>query len=456
MASCLTGFEIYVGKMTNFVTTERNSIGLTAPVRGADLRSADEQDDTQCHVTFLTSLLPYPVDNGGTIVTESWIKAIAARASLSIVVLTAEDYSEALISDTQSHYKGICRSLVCHRFESLSPNPSPLSKGWDYVRGEPRHGFWNREADQILQNEMKKSGAEVLWCNATVDAKYLRSAKRAGYATVLSTHNVESEIIPQQQEPGSTNPAWITAVRSFDMRRLEKFGIRWADVVTAITDVDLSYYARLKKDGRAFLMPFACSCKTSNEAGRYQQEANTICFIGSMDWGPNVAAAEYLVGQVMPSVWSKVPDAMCYLVGRNPTSSVRALAGENVIVTGRVPAVSEYYDRAAVIVVPVRDVGGLKIKLVEAMAAGKAIVTTSPGRAGLDVEAGKQLMIADDPADFATAIIGLLENKAERERLALEAQRFVIDRLSPEIAQRQVGKILAELLSLRERQTIVR
>src|SRR4029077_18381655 len=185
-------------------------------------------------VTFVTSLLPYPIDYGGSIVTESWIKAIAARASLSVVVLTAQNYSDEMIREAQSHYKGICRSMVCHRFKSLSPDPSPFVKAWDYIRGEPRHGFWSQEADDVLREQMKASGAQVLWCNATTEAKYLRSAKRMGYATVLSTHNVESEIVRQQEKRLDQRPSWTTAIRSFDMRRLENLGARWADAITAI------------------------------------------------------------------------------------------------------------------------------------------------------------------------------------------------------------------------------
>jgi glycosyltransferase involved in cell wall biosynthesis len=224
------------------------------------------------------------------------------------------------------------------------------------------------------------------------------------------------------------------------MRRLENLGAGWADVVTAVTDTDLEYYARLKKGGRTVLMPFAYSPNATVAASRQQEDA--ICFIGSMDWGPNVAAAEYLVRKVMPLVWSQSPEAKCFLIGRNPTEPVRALAAQNVVVTGRVPAVSEYYDRASVIVVPMQEVGGVKVKLIEALAGGKAVVTTSAGKAGLAVQDGKQLIIADNPVEFAKAITRLLEDKGERERLGTEARRFVAEKLSPGVAQRQVQKIL--------------
>src|ERR1700719_886392 len=231
-------------------------------------------------VTFVANLLPYPIDYGGAMATHSLMRAIAASASLSLVVLTKHNYSDAIIQEAQSYYSGICRSFVYHRFPDLSPSRSFLLKAWHYLTGYPRHGFWSREADETLMQEMKKSGAQVLWCNTTLDAKYLRSAKRMGCATVLSTQNIESEIVRQQGEQTSKGPAWVTSVRSFDMRRLEKFGARWADVVTAITDIDLAHYARLKKMRGTFLLPFAYSPDVAVRADKNLAVTETICFIG--------------------------------------------------------------------------------------------------------------------------------------------------------------------------------
>jgi glycosyltransferase involved in cell wall biosynthesis len=167
-----------------------------------------------------------------------------------------------------------------------------------------------------------------------------------------------------------------------------------------------------------------------------------------MAWPPNVVAARYLVNEIMPLVWKTIPEAKCLLVGRNPTEEVSVLASEKVTVTGTVPSVREYYERASVIVVPVQDVSGVKIKLIEAMAVGKAVVTTSAGATGIKVEDGTQVLVANNAEEFARAVINLVKNKSERQRLGQEARRFVSDHLSPRETEIQVQKILHALNQL--------
>ena len=147
----------------------------------------------------------------------------------------------------------------------------------------------------------------------------------------------------------------------------------------------------------------------------------------------------------MPLVWNKAPDARLFLVGKNPTAEIRNLASERVVVTGTVPSVQEYYQRVPVVVVPMLGVAGIKVKLIEAMALGKAIVSTPDGVAGLGIEDGKQLVVADCPETFANAIADLFQDKETRNRLGNEARTFVAQNFSPEATQRQVRKILAYL-----------
>jgi len=236
------------------------------------------------------------------------------------------------------------------------------------------------------------------------------------------------------------------AVRCWDLRRLERFATKYADIVTAITTIDLEHYAGMKGRDGVSLLSIGYSLKDTGIADTSREEPNAICFIGSMDWPPNVKAAQYLVDEVMPRIWRSRPDTKCYLVGRDPGPELTRLASSNVVITGRVSSIDEYYERVPVVALPIQGVGGVKIKLIHALAAGKAIVSTSAGAAGLDVRNGQEMLIADRPDEFAAAVIKLLESKPERHRLGQNAKTFVKEYLSPNETCRQAKEILQRLL----------
>ena len=395
------------------------------------------------NVTFLTSFLPYPIDQGGIMATAGFIEALAKSASTSVLVLTSTSYASDRIRVAEKFYSQFCRSFVVKRFDSLSPTESLPRKAWHYLTGYPRHGFWSEEAEQALIAHLQSTGCDVVWCNSPYESKYLPTVKRMGRKTVLTTHNVETNLVRQQARTVSGISRWNAWVKLLDMNRLEKQAVESADVVTAISEVDLQHFRRMKSVERTFLLPFGY--RTANGltvAAAEATKGNAVCFVGAMEWAPNVTAAKFLVQEIMPLVWKTIPDTKCFLVGKNPGKDVAALKSDKVIVTGSVPSIADYYRSTPITAVPMREGSGVKIKLVEAMALGCAVVTTSLGAAGISVQNGRQVIIADTVDDFANAIIKLLPDRPERIRLGTEAQAFVRQSLSPKQTEDQVQRIL--------------
>ena len=155
--------------------------------------------------------------------------------------------------------------------------------------------------------------------------------------------------------------------------------------------------------------------------------APLITFVGAMDWEPNVDAVEYFCAEVWPSIKAEVPQARFRIVGRNPGRRVQKWASNSnsnansnndgsIEVTGRVPSVVEHLRQSAVVVVPLRIGGGTRLKIYEAMATAKAVVSTTVGAEGLDVHHGRDIMLADDARSFAQAVIMLLRDPELRRR----------------------------------------
>jgi glycosyltransferase involved in cell wall biosynthesis len=157
-----------------------------------------------------------------------------------------------------------------------------------------------------------------------------------------------------------------------------------------------------------------------------------IGFLGSMDWMPNIECVHHFVRDILPAILARFPQARLLVIGRDPAPSLRRLAAENdrVILTGTVEDVRPHLDRCEVLVVPLRSGGGTRIKIFEAMAQGVPVVSTTIGAEGLPVPDGEAILIADDPAEFADAVVTLLDTPDRRERLAEQARALMMDEYS--------------------------
>jgi glycosyltransferase involved in cell wall biosynthesis len=161
-----------------------------------------------------------------------------------------------------------------------------------------------------------------------------------------------------------------------------------------------------------------------------------MVFTGSMDWEPNIDAVEYFCEQIWPRILADFPDAIFQIVGRNPFAKVQRLASKSVQVTGTVPSVTDYLREATVVVVPLRIGGGTRLKIYEAMAMGKALVSTSIGAEGLDVHPGRDSILADDPEAFAEAVGMLLREPKVRRGYELAAAELAAQYDWSEIGKR--------------------
>jgi glycosyltransferase involved in cell wall biosynthesis len=160
-----------------------------------------------------------------------------------------------------------------------------------------------------------------------------------------------------------------------------------------------------------------------------ENSAPVLLFLGYMAYEPNADAALFFAKRVLPLILRDFPEAKFLVVGRDPTLPVRRLNDDkSVLVTGTVPEVADYLRSASVVVVPIRFGGGTRIKILEALAYGKAVVSTTKGAEGIDVESNKHLLLADSPEDLARACTRLLKDTALRKRLGEDGHRLIQDR----------------------------
>jgi len=150
-----------------------------------------------------------------------------------------------------------------------------------------------------------------------------------------------------------------------------------------------------------------------------------IVFTGVMDYWPNVEGVRWFVESVLPGIRAAVPGVQFFIVGSRPTADVRRLQGDGITVTGFVNDVREYVRSADVCVAPLRIARGVQNKILEAMAMGKAMVTTPQGHEGLQARVGEEIAVAEAPRDFAAAVIELLQHRDKAARIGASARRCV-------------------------------
>lgn len=172
----------------------------------------------------------------------------------------------------------------------------------------------------------------------------------------------------------------------------------------------------------------------------------TVVFVGGFGHPPNIDAARWLAGSIFPRVLERVPQARLELVGDKPGDEVRSLAGPGVAVHGSVPDVTPHLNRAAVVVAPLRLGGSMRGKVLEALAAGKALVATPRAAEGLDAVPGKHFLLAASEEEITDALVKLLVDSDRRRELAMRARAWAEENLSWEHSVAAFERLYASLL----------
>jgi glycosyltransferase involved in cell wall biosynthesis len=247
---------------------------------------------------------------------------------------------------------------------------------------------------------------------------------------VLFTHNVEAEIWRRHAETRSNPVARLLyRIQHAKMLRFEGATLRRFNGVLAVSDADRSTFYRLYPGAiqhEVHVVPTGVDTAFFDMPAGVSVRPGHLVFTGSMDWLPNEDAMLFFCRDILPRIRAQEPSASLAIIGREPTPAVRRLAEINgVAVTGRVDDVRRFLAEGDVYVVPLRIGGGTRLKIFEAMAMGKPIVSTAVGAEGLPVRDGEHLVLADDPARFADAVVRLLRDTTARRQLAEHGRDLV-------------------------------
>ena len=254
---------------------------------------------------------------------------------------------------------------------------------------------------------------------------------------IYFAHNVEHLI--WKRLAGVERRWWRRALLEIEwrkMRRAEARACRDARLTIAVSEDDRLRLLERAPDAAIVSIPTGVDLDyyRPNPAA---EVPGRLVFSGSMDWYPNEDAILHFLETTLPLIRRDRPDVTLSVIGRNPTERLRAVAGPGVIITGTVDDVRPHVTAGEVYIVPLRVGGGTRLKIFEALAMGKAVVSTTIGAEGLDMADGRHAILADGPAAFSRAVVDLLNDRDRRRRLAEAGRALVEERYS----WAQVGRV---------------
>ncbi len=321
---------------------------------------------------------------------------------------------------------------------------------WRWLRGDPWRTVWFSEP--ALQAVIDR-----LVATQRFDVIDVQDSAMAGYTLPSAIPKVLTDLEVRRNRPtnfrrrGSLSwPAFLFA--EFDWRRWPEYQRRsWSryDAVTVLTARDAATLTLIAPElaDRVHVVPFGIVPPIPGSD--HEIEPSTIAFIGNYTHAPNVDAALWLVEEILPIVRRVAPDAMVRLAGPSAPAAIRSLASDTVDVLGWVDDADEFLRRATVVVAPVRTGGGMRVKVLHAMALGKALVTTSRGAEGLSDEDRTAIAIADDADAFGAVVGQLLSDSAGRAAIGAQARRVVIERYGVVPAARRVVAVYETIVAER-------
>jgi len=364
-----------------------------------------------------------PVDTGGKIRSYNILRRLAAQHDVALLTYYGGLRDRAYEREIADHLP------VAMTIHTGAPDTNVLASAMDYLRQLPSPApyavkkFTSNAVQSTIADLLAGDHFNVAVCDFL--SASLNFPPVTSTPTVLFQHNVESALWNRQADH-EPNPVkrFAYKLEAAKMQHYESAALRRFDHVIAVSDSDREIMNTMTGESRISVVPTGVDLGLYQSAVRQDANEPLVVFLGSMDWEANIDAVEYFCRDAWHRVRAAVPGARFRIVGRNPHPRIKRLASDSVEVTGTVSSVIEHLSEAAVVVVPLRVGGGTRLKIFEAMAMGKAVVSTSIGAEGLDVHHDRDILLADTAEGFAQRTIELLSDRKLRQRIERAASKL--------------------------------
>ena len=396
------------------------------------------------NIFFISATVPYPATDGGRIRVLNLLKQISKCNDVTFLALETLPTDQAGIEYLRN--LGIETNLIEQTPKMLMLSPGVIARAIFHKQPLTVAKYYVPAMESAIKQLIQSRMFDVIHFEMLHAGQYLQALPNLRVPTLLSLQNIDSSIwrrfARQTGNPLQKLAFWMQ-YRSF--QRYERLMAEKFSACACVSEKDKDLLAHLCPEISIEVIPNGVDVE-SYQPDHSLTEKSTLVYTGSMDWLPNEDAVLYFHEQIFPLIEAQMPQVKFYIVGQNPTERVKQLSRrDNVIVTGMVDDVKPYIAKASVYVVPLRIGGGTRLKILEALAMEKAVVSTTIGCEGLQLTQGKDILVADEPEKFARLVIQLAQDEKFRQRLGRSGRRQVEEKYD----WRSIGKQLNELYGSR-------
>jgi len=396
-------------------------------------------------ILILCNKSPWPKHEGGPIAMYAMISGLL-QAGHSVKVLAANTNKYHVDPDA---IPADLKESTQIEFVDIDLTLTYVGAMYHFLTAQSYHitRFHTKAMAQKIIDILRNDTFDIIQLETLQMATYLDVIRKySKAAVVLRAHNIEHKIWQRVAE-NCANPFkriymnhLYKSLRRFEINTLDKI-----DGIVAITPVDARNFDRLSHSTNIISIPFGINLETLPE-NPIQPEEPSLFHIGSMNWYPNEESIKWLIHEVWPGLTQRIPGVELHLAGRYMPEWLKNLSVQGIIVDGEVPDVWEYMQKFSIMVVPLFSGSGIRIKIVEGMAAGKAIITTVIGAEGINYENGQHLLIAKDAKSFSDGIVKLCTDKALRDKMGKNARALIAKEHDNTRLMQKLTDFYAELL----------
>jgi polysaccharide biosynthesis protein PslH len=381
------------------------------------------------NILLLTQIVPYPPDSGPKVKTYHLLRHLASRHRITLVTFTRNPQEEQDAAALHS----ICAAVhTVHLERSRIRDIAALARS--AISGRP----WLMERDDLpaMHHMLTKLVEQAKADGQPYDLVHADQLNMAMFADklqiprLLDQHNAVWTIFKRLAKQKS-GPTRLFLEREWRLlKRFEGDVCKRFEAVTAVSEEDkLALYEAIGSKRDMPVIPIAVDAEAEQPIPR-AANAQGVLSLATMMWPPNVDGVMWFARDIYPLIRRDVPETNFFVVGQRPVAEVRALpeSDPSIKVTGYVQDPTPYIAGSACLIVPLRSGGGMRVKILEALARGIPVVSTTIGYEGIDLIPGKHLLVADTPQEFAAAVTKLLRNPELGARLAAAGRERLLER----------------------------
>lgn len=385
----------------------------------------------------LCKKFPYPPKDGESIAVNSLAKSLTKQGcEITLLAMnTSKHFFEAKKWPADlDYYQSIHTVPVDNRIKIRDAFINLFSSESYHIARFVSPTF-QRKLITLLQSD----AYDVVQLETLYLAPYIPLIRKYSKAiVVMRAHNVEHEIWNRIAQNTSFWPKrWYLEHLTKKLRNYEAVQLQNYDLLLPITQKDLEIFQRMGYQKKAMVTPIGINFEDYRPQYESFHRDLTLSFIGSLDWMPNQEGLVWFLDKIWGGLSRKFPQLKLHVAGRNMPDWIRSKKVRNVVFHGEVPDAADFINRHSVMVVPLLSGSGMRAKILEGMALGKVVVTTRLGLEGIEARHQKEVLVANNPAEFMQVFDFCFQLNGELESMGRGAQRFVTEHYdSAEIARR--------------------